>query len=96
MNKFKEFLTEGNVFPIAIGFMIGTQVAFLTNTLTTSLIDPILIKWFNIKQIKDKKIRIFGADIYTGQLLSAFIQFFVFLLFIFILWLIFKKIQTKI
>jgi large-conductance mechanosensitive channel len=96
-NEFIDFINERQVISIGLGLIIASQLAILTQTITTSLINPIVNKILgdNTKQLSELTINIFGIEIFVGKIISQFINLLLILILLFYIWKILKKYEKN-
>lgn len=74
--EFKEFINKGNLLGIAVGFVMGTAVAAMVNSLVENIIMPIVAIPFGKPDFNDVLIvTINDAQIKIGSFLTAVVTF---------------------
>jgi large conductance mechanosensitive channel len=86
---FKDFVLRGNVIDLAIAVVIGAAFTAVVNAVVNDLFNPLLAAVFNAKNLDDVAVvHIGSATILFGAILAAVIQFLLFavvIYFVFIL-----------
>ncbi len=78
MKGFIKFIKERAVVGLAVGFMLGSAVAKLVSALITDLINPLLgLLLGTVKGLEGAYLKVAGAKIMYGHLISTFIDFLV-------------------
>jgi large conductance mechanosensitive channel len=71
IEEFKDFINRGNLVEIAVAFVMGIAFAAVITSLTNDVINPIIAKIFNVKDLAEWIV----WDIRIGAFLTAIINF---------------------
>ena len=78
MKGFLDFVREQGVVGLAVGFILGGAVSKLVSALVTDIINPIIgLGLSRVGNLKDASIKLAGAKILWGDLVSVAIDFLV-------------------
>jgi large-conductance mechanosensitive channel len=83
---FYEFLTETDVIPIGVAFVISQQINQVTNDFVDDFITPIIEAFTGTgaTELKNKKVTIFGIEIRIGSFLASLIKFLLVLILVYL------------
>ena len=82
--EFKEFISKGNVIDMAVGVIIGGAFSAIVTSLTDDIISPILGIFGDI-DFSDLVAKVGNVEIRYGSFLTAFINFLIMAIIIFLL-----------
>lgn len=92
-NEFKEFALRGNVMDLAIGVIIGAAFQSIVKSLTDDIISP-LIGLIGKTDFSQMVLTLNGVDIKYGSFVTAFINFIIMTLIIFMIVKLMNKIAN--
>ena len=93
IKEFKEFISKGNIFDMAIGLIVGSAFTAIVNSLVGDIFSPLLTIVTSKADLTALAWNINGAQIKYGSFLQAIITFSIFLLTAIVLFFLVKGIN---